>query len=90
MLIVSISNIVISHLLSIDNLKSLFHLATFVAPALLICYQRDVGMLWDALLTVTAVNTVAVLLITKVVIATQQKDRSIDVALSTQAMLKVA
>lgn len=67
--------VVVSHLLGIDNLKPLLHLATLIAPALLISHQRDVGMFWDAFLTVTAVHTAAILLITQVVIAAEHRGR---------------
>lgn len=70
--------VVVSHLLGIDYLKPLFHLATLVAPALLVGHQRDVGMLWDTLLAVTAVHAATVLLITQVVIATQQRGNSVS------------
>lgn len=76
-------------LLGIDDLKPLLHLATLVAPALLVRHQRDVGMLWDALLAVAAVHTATVLLITEVVIAAQQRGDS-DAAwhTCTNVMLK--
>lgn len=65
------------HLLGVNDLKPLLHLATLVAPALLVCHQRDVGMLWDTFLAVTAVHAATVLLITQVVIATHQRGRSV-------------
>lgn len=61
------------HLLGVDDLKPLLHLAALVAPALLVGHQRDVRVLWDALLAVTAVHTAAVLLIAQVVVAEQQR-----------------
>lgn len=67
---------VVSHLLGIDDFKPLLHLAALVAPALLVGHQRDVGMLGDALLTVAAVHTVTVVLITQVVVATQHRGNS--------------
>lgn len=79
-----------SHLLGIDDLKPLLHLAAFVAPALLIGHQRYVGMLRDTLLAVTAVHAVAVLLITQIVIATQQRGNSAAASyMHTNAILKV-
>lgn len=63
------------HLLGVDDLKSLLHLATLVTPTLLVSHQWDVGVFWDALLAVTAVHAAAVLLITQVVIAAQQRGR---------------
>lgn len=63
--------VIVCHLLGVDDLKPLLHLATLVAPALLVSHQRDVWMLRDALLTVTAVHTAAVLLITQVVVTVQ-------------------
>lgn len=63
------------HLLGVDDLKPLLHLATLVAPALLVGHQRDVGVLGDTLLAVTAVHTVTVLLIAQVVVATQPRRR---------------
>lgn len=65
--------VVASHLLGVDNLKPLLHLATLIAPALLVSHQWDVGMFWDALLAVAAVHTAAILLITQVVITAQQE-----------------
>lgn len=59
--------------MSIHDLKPLLHLATLVAPALLVGHQRDVGVLGDALLAVTAVHAAAVLLVAEVVIAARQK-----------------
>lgn len=80
----------VSHLLGVDDLKPLLHLATLVAPALLVGHQRDVGMLRNTLLAVTAVHTVAVLLITQVVIATRQRGNSVAVSyMHTNLMLKV-
>lgn len=58
-----------AHLLSIDNLKPLLHLATFCAPALFLGDQGDVGMLWDAVVTCAAVNTLSIVVITHVIIA---------------------
>lgn len=63
-----------SHLLGVDDLKPLLHLATLVAPALLVGHQGDVGMLRDALLAVTAVHAAAVLVVTQVVVTARQRD----------------
>lgn len=58
----------LTRLLGVDDLEPLLHFAAFVAPALLVRHQGDVGVLWDALLTVAAVHAVPVILITQVVI----------------------
>lgn len=58
-----------AHLLSIDDLKPLLHLATLCAPALLIGDQGHVGMLWDAVVTCAAVNTPSIVLIAQIIIA---------------------
>lgn len=73
-----------SHLLGIDDLKPLLHLATLVAPALLVSHQRDVGMLWDTLLTVTAVHTATVLLVTQVVIAARREVTALQLCTCAQ------
>lgn len=59
-----------AHLLSIDNLEPLLHLAAFGAPALLVRHQGNVGMLWGAVVAGAAVKATPVILITLVVIAT--------------------
>lgn len=58
----------LTRLLGVDDLEPLLHLAAFVAPALLVRHQGDVGVLWDALLAVAAVHAVPIVLITKVII----------------------
>lgn len=55
------------NLLRIDDLEPLLHLAALVPPALLIGDQRDVRML-DTVITVTAVHTLTVLIVTKIII----------------------
>lgn len=58
----------LTRLLGIDDLEPLLHFAAFVAPALLVRHQGDVGVLWDALLAVAAVHAVPVVLIAQVII----------------------
>ncbi len=74
-----VSDVVGCHLLGVDDLKPLLHLAALVAPALLVGHQRDVGMLGDALFAVAAIHAAAVLLVTQVVIAAQQRGDSVPV-----------
>lgn len=57
-----------TRLLGVDDLEPLLHLAAFVAPALLVRHQGDVGVLWDALLAVAAVHAAPVVLVTQVVV----------------------
>ena len=61
-----------AHLLSIDNLEPLLHLATLCAPALLISDQGDVGMFWDTVVTCATVNAPLIIIITQVIIATTE------------------
>lgn len=61
-----------AHLLSIHNLESLLHFATLCAPALLISDQRDVGMFGDTVITCAAVNTLSIIIITQIIIATTE------------------
>lgn len=78
------------YLLGIDDLKPLLHLATFVAPALLVGHQRDVGMLRDALFAVAAVHAATVLLVAQIVVAAQQRgDSDAEWHTHTNMMLKV-
>lgn len=65
-----------AHLLSIDDLEPLLHLATLCAPALLVSDQRDVGVFRDAVITCAAVNALSIIVITQVVIATVQRGYS--------------
>ena len=58
-----------NHLLGVDYLKALLHLATFGAPAFVVGHQGDVGVLGDTLVTSTTVNAATVLLVTQVVVA---------------------
>lgn len=55
------------NLLRIDDLEPLLHLAALVPPALLISDQRDVRMV-NTVITVTAVHTLTVLIVTKIII----------------------
>ena len=57
-----------AHLLSIDDLEPLLHLATLCAPALLVGDQGDVRMFGDAVITCAAVDTLSVIVITQVII----------------------
>lgn len=59
-----------THLLSVDNLEPLLHLAALVGPALLVGDQRDVGVLRDTVITGAAVDAPTVVVITQIVIAT--------------------
>lgn len=61
-----------AHLLSIDDLEPLLHLATLCAPALLVSDQRNVGMVGDAVVARAAVNTLSIVIITQVIIATTE------------------
>lgn len=62
-----------AHLLSIDNLEPLLHLATFCAPALFLSNQGDVGVFRDAVITCAAVNTLSIFVITQIIIATTEE-----------------
>lgn len=61
-----------AHLLSIDDLEPLLHLATFCAPALLVSDQGDVRVFGDAVIACAAVNTLSIIVITLVIIATAE------------------
>lgn len=62
---------VAAHLLGIDNLEPLLHLAALVAPALLVCDQGDVWVLGDAVVTGAAVHAAPILVIAQVIVAAQ-------------------
>lgn len=79
-----------AHLLSIHNLESLLHLATFCAPTLFLGDQGDVGMIWDAVVTCAAVNTLPIVVVTQVIIAaTEAVNLSILLALCLQRRTNV-
>lgn len=61
-----------AYFLSIDDLESLLHLATLNAPALPVGDQRDVWVLGHAVITCAAVNTLSIVIIAQVVIATTE------------------
>lgn len=66
-----------AHLLSVDNLEPLLHLAALCAPALLVCDQRDVGVFGDTVITCAAVNALSIVIITQVIIATAEAEQSV-------------
>ncbi len=70
------------NLLRIDDLEPLLHLAALVPPALLISDQRDVRML-NTFITVTAVHTLSVLIITKIIITEPHTTQRL-IALATE------
>ncbi len=61
-----------AHLLSVDDLEPLLHLATLCTPALLVSDQGDVWVVGDAVIACTAVNTLSIVIITQVIIATTE------------------
>lgn len=65
----------VAHLLSIDDLESLLHLATLCAPALFIRDQGYVGVFGDAVITCATVHTLAIVVITQVIIATTEASK---------------
>lgn len=62
----------VAHLLSIDDLEPLLHLATLCAPALLVSDQGYVGVFRDAVITCAAVNALSIVIVTQVIIATTE------------------
>lgn len=65
----------VAHLLSIDDLESLLHLATLCAPALFIRDQGYVGVFGDTVITCATVHTLAIIVITQVIIATTEASK---------------
>lgn len=61
-----------THLLGVDDLEPLLHLATLCAPALLVSDQGDVGVFRDAVITCAAVHTLPIIIVTHVIIATTE------------------
>lgn len=66
----------VAHLLSIDNLEPLLHLAALCAPALLVGDQGYVGVFGEAVITCAAVNTLSIVIITQVIIATTEATKT--------------
>lgn len=58
-----------AHLLSIDNLEPLLHLATLCAPALLVGDQGDVGVIGGAVVACAAFDALPVVIVAQVIIA---------------------
>lgn len=74
-----------AYLLSVDDLEPLLHPTTFVTPAFFVRDQWDVGMLRNAVVTVAAVYTAAVIIIAQVVIA--EKDNQVSVSRRTGGII---
>lgn len=66
------SVIKLAHLLSINDLEPLLHLATLCAPALLVSDQGYVRVLGDAVITRATVNTLPIVVIANIIVATTQ------------------
>lgn len=79
-----------AHLLSIDDLEPLLHLATLCAPALLVSDQGDVRVFGDTVIACAAVNTLSIVVIAHVIIATTEafiiKRPASSVSLATPAL----